>query len=136
MTTTVKDVYQDEAVVADMVARFKAVSGDEFTDEDRAAVVTELATELGKGEASIRGKLVREKVYRGKTHKTKTGEPSVSKGKLVDQITGSLGITLTDAEGSSFEKATKSTLKKVLAAVEALHDEIDLVDVEVDETED
>jgi hypothetical protein len=130
MTKNVKDVYQDEAVVADMVERFTAVSGDEFTDEDRAAVVTELSDELGKPEASIRAKLVREKVYRAKTHKTKTGEPTISKAKLVDQIAGTAGINLTDAEGASLEKATKNTLKKILSAFEALHSEIDMTDIE------
>lgn len=126
---TKTDVYQNEAVVADMVKRYTAAIGEPFTDEDRAAVVAELADELGKPKASIRAKLVREKVYVAKTHKTKTGEPTVSKAKLVDMIAGAAGITLTEAEGSSLEKATKNALKAVLGAIENLQTEIDLTDV-------
>lgn len=133
MTKDVKDVYQDKAIVEDMKARFLAVIGDDFTDEDRENVVGELAAELGKPRASIRAKLVREKSYRAKTHTTKTGEPTISKAKLVDQIIESLGIDATEPEASSFEKSTKTFLKKVLAAVEKMHDEIDLADVEVPE---
>jgi len=127
---TVKDVYEDEATVADMVERYKAVAGDEFTDEQRAEVVAELSDELGKPKASVRAKLVREKVYRAKTHKTKTGEPTVSKSKLVDLIAATGQIDFTDSEGSSMEKATKNALKKVLDAFEAFHAELNLDDIE------
>lgn len=133
MTKTTTNVYEDEAVVADMVERYTAVTGEGFGDEDRAAVVTELAEELGKPEASIRAKLVREKVYVAKTHKTKDGKVSVPKGTMVDILASSLGVTLTDSEATSLEKATKTTLNKLQAAVNALHDEIDLTDVVVDE---
>lgn len=129
MTKEKVDVYKDESVVADMVERYTAVVGDNFTDEDRANVVAKLAEELGKPKASVRAKLVREGVYVAKTNKTKTGAPIVSKAKMVDNIASTLGVTFTDGEGTSLEKATKTTLKKIFEAIEDLHDEIDGADI-------
>lgn len=141
-TSATYNAYEDKAAVEDMVNRYMAVRGDEFTDEQRAAVVTALAEQYGKTDASIRGKLYREQrdgkpVYRAKTYKTKRGNPAISKAQLVDDLANLLGVVLTDQEGSALEKANKSGLTKLIAGAQALHDEIDLVDVpDSDDVED
>lgn len=133
MTKENVDVYRDDTAVATMVERYKAVCGDKFTYEDRCKVVEELAAEFGKGEPSIRAKLVREGVYLAKTPVTKTGAPVISKRQMVDDLIGSLRVNLTESEAESLEKATKSTIRKIQAAVDALYSELDMDDVVVDE---
>lgn len=113
MTEKTVDVYDDEAVVANMKARYQAAE----SDAERAEVVSELAEELGKSEQSVRGKLVREKVYIAKTRADKVGREIVRKGELVDRIASAIGVEFTDGEAMSLEKATKSTLRKILDAV-------------------
>jgi hypothetical protein len=110
-TVTVADVYEDEQVVAEMVASYTEAE----TDEARAEVVKDLAEKLGKTVQSVRAKLVREGVYKAKERKTKTGEPVVSKEKLVQEIEKAMGLEVGDLE--SLEKATKRVLKLVLDAV-------------------
>lgn len=109
--TAVVDVYEDEAVVAEMVAVYTEAE----TDEERADAVQALAEKLGKTVQSVRAKLVREGVYKAKERKTKTGEPVVSKEKLVQEIEKAMGLEVGDLE--SLEKATKRVLKLVLDAV-------------------
>lgn len=109
--TAVVDAYEDEAVVAEMVAAYTEAE----TDEDRADVVLMLAEKLGKTVQSVRAKLVREGVYKAKARTTKTGEPVVSKEKLVQDIEKAMGLEVGDLE--SLEKATKRVLKLVYEAV-------------------
>ena len=116
-TKTVKDVYEDEAVVADMVKRYTEA---EDSDEARAEVVAQLAEELGKGVRSVIAKLVRENVYIAKTRKTKTGEPVRTKAQLVDDLMDMLEVELTESEASSLEKATKTALKKLITAADSI----------------
>jgi hypothetical protein len=63
----------------------------------------------------VRAKLVREGVYKAKARTTKTGEPVVSKEKLVQDIEKAMGLEVGDLE--SLEKATKRVLKLVYEAV-------------------
>jgi hypothetical protein len=106
--TAVVDVYEDEAVVAEMVASYQEAD----TDEARADVVKDLAEKYGKTVNSVRAKLVREGVYKAKERKTKTGEAVISKENLVQEIEKALGLEVGDLE--SLEKATKRVLKLVL----------------------
>ena len=115
MTEMNENVYEDEKIVADMVERYTGAE----TDEGRKEVVTELAEELGKSEASIRAKLVREGVYIAKKATAKNGEPIVKKSELVDKLVKSLGVELSENEASSLEKATKTALTKLVKAAEA-----------------
>jgi hypothetical protein len=110
-TVAVADVYEDEAVVAEMVAAYTEAE----TDEDRAEVVQALAEKLGKTVQSVRAKLVREGVYKAKVRKAKNGEAVVSKEQLVQGIEKAMGLEVGDLE--SLEKATKRVLKLVLDAV-------------------
>jgi hypothetical protein len=113
MTTekTVNDVYEDEQVVAEMVALYTEAE----TDEERAEVVRNLADKYNKTVPSVRAKLVREGVYKAKERKTKTGEPVISKEHLVQEIEKAMGLEVGDLE--SLEKATKRVLKLVYDAV-------------------
>lgn len=104
------DVYEDRAVVDKMVERYTAVD----TDEARAKVVAELSDELGKTVQSIRSKLVREQVYIAKVRTSKDGSEVITKSVLVDMIAEKLGVEFTESEAMSLEKATKTTLKKIL----------------------
>ena len=119
MTEKVKDVYEDEAVVADMVERYTSA---EDSDEARAAVVKELAEELGKSEASVRSKLVREDVYVAKVRAPKGGKVE-KKGEIVDRIVADLAasfaINVSDGEAESLEKANKTVLRKIEKALKA-----------------
>ena len=111
MTDKTKDVYEDKIRVADMVERYAAAAD---SDEARAAVVAELAVELGKAPRSVIAKLVSEKVYIAKTRKTKSGSVIRTKAQLVDDLIEALGVELTESEASSLEKATKTTLRKLI----------------------
>lgn len=119
MTEKVKDVYEDKAVVADMVERYTSA---EDTDEARAAVVTELANELGKSKASVRSKLVRENVYVAKVRAPKGGKVE-KKGEIVDRIVAELAAsfatTVSEGEAESLEKANKTVLRKIESALKA-----------------
>lgn len=105
------DVYADENVVAEMVSTYEAAE----SDEARAEAVASLAEKFGKTVQSVRAKLVREGVYKAKARTTKTGEPVISKEKLVQEIEAELGLVAGDLE--SLEKATKRVLKLVLDGV-------------------
>ena len=107
-------VYSDE-VVATMVRRYgEAVN----TDEARAAVVTELALELGVPEPSIRAKLSAEQVYVRKTYTPKNGGPIVSKNSLADKIADianeEYDVIMAEGEIESLTKANKTVLLKLI----------------------
>ena len=79
--------------------------------------VESIALELGKSVRSIVAKLSREKVYKAKEYKTKTGEAVVKKDALADEIGALLGAT--ESEIESMTKVNKTMLKKILDAVKA-----------------
>lgn len=83
------------------------------------ASATELAEEFGKSPRSIVAKIVRMEVaYERKQPTTKTGEPIVSKAKLVEQIAGVVSGNL---EG--LEKAPKPALQAIARFASALRED-------------
>lgn len=82
--------------------------------------VTALATEFGKTVRSIVAKLSREKVYKAKEYKTKTGETVVKKDELADKLTSLAGLTASEAD--SLTKANKTALTKIVALLEAANE--------------
>ena len=93
-----------EAVVVDMVARYKDVVTEDY--DTRSAVVAELATELGASVASVRAKLVREDVYVAKETAEGSKATGMSKDEYVKAFEAVAGVEL-----KSFTKATKKDLK-------------------------
>jgi hypothetical protein len=110
MTDKAKTVYTDE-VVADMVEQYTSVK----TDAERADAVVALAESLGVGVASVRAKLVSEKVYVKPTPVGKTGEKPETKEQIVASIEARMGAEVGDLE--SLEKATKTVLKRIREAI-------------------
>lgn len=79
------------------------------------ASATELATEFGKTPRSVVAKIVRMEVgYQSKQPVSKTGEPVMSKTKLVEQISA---IVEGNLEG--LDKAPKAALKAIAAFASA-----------------
>ena len=100
-------VYTD-AVVADMVSRYEDAVGRGADYDARTAVVKALAGELEVTEASVRSKLVAEKVYVAKV-KASTADAGTSKEAYVKALSAIVGKDV-----KSFEKATKADLKFVV----------------------
>lgn len=73
--------------------------------------VEKIAEELGKTVRSVVAKLSREKVYKAKEYKTKTGETPIKKDAHADFIGQALGLTEADAD--SLTKANKTALAKI-----------------------
>lgn len=71
-----------------------------------------IADNLGKTVRSVVAKLSREKVYKAKEYKTKTGETVVKKDELADKMAEVFGLT--ESEADSLTKANKMALKKIL----------------------
>lgn len=86
---------------------------------DYAAGVTveAMAAELGKSVRSVVAKLSREKVYKAKEYKTKTGEAVVKKDEFADSIAQALGLSEADAD--SLTKANKTALKAIAEFIKA-----------------
>ncbi len=84
---------------------------------DYAAGVTveTIAAKLGKTVRSVVAKLSREKVYKAKEYKTKTGAPVVKKDAHADAI-GAI-LKMTEAEIESLTKANKTALEKIFGAL-------------------
>lgn len=74
--------------------------------------VETIAESLGKTVRSVVAKLSREKVYKAKEYKTKTGETVVKKDELADKMAEVFGLT--ESEADSLTKANKTALKKIL----------------------
>lgn len=99
----------DEATVERMVTDYTAAT----TDEARATVVANLATDLGVSKPSVIAKLVHEGVYIAKTRKdTPRGR---TKAEIVTALANRLNVDEDRVE--SLEKATKSALSIVEAAL-------------------
>ena len=86
-------------------------------DYQAGVTVEKLAAEMGKSTRSIIAKLSREKVYKAKEYKTKTGEAVVKKDEFADAIALALGLTEADAD--SLTKANKSALKAIADFIKA-----------------
>jgi hypothetical protein len=105
-----KDVYKDKEQMDAIISRYQAAD----SDQARAKVVAAVATEIGRNVQSVISKLVREGVYIAKTRTAKNGAPIETKSSMVDRIASKFDIEFTDGEAMSLEKATKSTLRKIL----------------------
>lgn len=77
--------------------------------------VETIAENMGKTVRSVVAKLSREKVYKAKEYKTKTGEPVVKKDAHADAIGAILRLPENDIE--SLTKANKSALKAIFEAL-------------------
>ena len=101
--------YTDE-----MVDRLAVVYDGSASDAEKRAQIKALAVELGRSEASIRAKLVREKLY-VPFAKVEAGKAGVKKAELVQAIADKIDVDV-DVIGS-LEKATKVALNKILGAL-------------------
>ena len=84
-------------------------------DYQAGVSVETIAENLGKTVRSVVAKLSREKVYKAKEYKTKTGEPVVKKDAHADAIGAILRLPENDIE--SLTKANKSALKAIFDAL-------------------
>ena len=101
---TAKTVNYTPEQTAKMVADYQA-----------GVTVETIAGELGKSVRSIVAKLSREKVYKAKEYKTKTGAPVVRKDAHADAIGVILGLS--EPETESLTKANKTALEKIFKAL-------------------
>jgi hypothetical protein len=97
-----------------------------YTPEQTTAIVADyqagvaveaIAVAVGKSVRSVVAKLSREGVYKAKARVTKTGELVVKKDELADKLAKLCGLT--EAEATSFAKANKTALAKVVAVIES-----------------
>lgn len=102
--TTVKAVNYTPEQTAKMVEDYSA-----------GVTVEAIALEMGKTVRSIVAKLSREKVYKAKEYKTKTGEKVQKKDETADAI-GAV-LKMTEAEIESLTKANKTALVKIFTAL-------------------
>ena len=102
--TTVKTVNYTPEQTEKMVADYSA-----------GVTVEAIALEMGKTVRSIVAKLSREKVYKAKEYKTKTGEKVQKKDETADAI-GAV-LKMTEAEIESLTKANKTALVKIFTAL-------------------
>ena len=100
-----------------------AAYSDCENDETRAECVTNFAVKFGKGEKSIRAKLVREGVYKAKTYVSKAGAKIERKSDIVQGIAKAMGVTEDQLNG--LDKATKPALELIRAAFQVARGELD-----------
>ena len=100
------DTVYTKAVVADAVERYTDVA--DATYEARTEVVKELAEEYGVSVASMRSKLVAERVYVAKEKAEGTSD-STSKDAYAKALSAIVGTEL-----KSVTKATKADLKAIV----------------------
>lgn len=86
-------------------------------DYQAGVAVATIAETLGKSVRSVVAKLSREKVYKAKEYKTKTGEAVVKKDAWADYIGEALGLSEADTE--SLTKANKTALAKIADFIKA-----------------
>jgi len=89
-------------------------------DYNSGVSVEMIAQELGKTVRSVVAKLSREKVYKAKEYKTKTGETPIKKDAHADFIGDALGLT--EADMDSLTKANKTALAKIADFIRANKD--------------
>jgi hypothetical protein len=97
-----------EAVVADIVERYTDLVGRGAEYAERSALVAELADEFDVTVASLRSKLVAEKVYVAKAE-TKAEVGATSKEAYAKALSAIVGVEL-----KSVSKATKADLKAIV----------------------
>ena len=100
----VKAVNYTDAQVSDLIAKYEAGES-----------VENLAKFFGKTTRSIVAKLSREKVYKAKEYKTKTGEAVQAKDELAEKICKKANLPLDFAD--SIAKANKQALVGILSAL-------------------
>lgn len=103
---TAKTVNYTPEMTAKMVADYTAGISVEM-----------IAEGMGKTVRSVVAKLSREKVYKAKEYKTKTGETPIKKDAHADFIGDALGLTEADTE--SLTKANKTALAKIADFIKA-----------------
>jgi len=89
-------------------------------DYNSGVSVEMIAQEMGKTVRSVVAKLSREKVYKAKEYKTKTGETPIKKDAHADFIGDALGLT--EADMDSLTKANKTALAKIADFIRANKD--------------
>ena len=109
------EVYTKD-VVADMVDRYEDAVGRGADYDARSAVVKELAGELDVSEASVRSKLVAEKVYVAKAKAEGTAD-GTSKEAYAKALSAIVGVEL-----KSVTKATKADLKAIVEYIKTASD--------------
>lgn len=87
------------------------------SDYAEGVTVEAIAKELGKTVRSVVAKLSREKVYKAKEYKTKTGETPIKKDAHADYIGEALGLS--EADTDSLTKANKVALAKIADFIKA-----------------
>ena len=113
--------YTDEQL-KEMVAEYTAVPTDETHEEQRAAVVKMLADKFGKGEQSIRQKLVQADVYIAKVPKNKAGKKAETKQAVATEIGNIVGMPESYAE--SLTLAGKPALQMVRNVLLEMQEEL------------
>ena len=86
-------------------------------DYQAGVTVEMIAQELNKTVRSVVAKLSREKVYKAKEYKTKTGDTPIKKDAHADFIGSALGLT--EADTDSLTKANKTALTKIADFIKA-----------------
>ena len=84
-------------------------------DYSAGVTVETIAESMGKTVRSVVAKLCREKVYKAKEYKTKTGEAVVKKDAHADAIGAILKMPENDIE--SLTKANKNALRAIFEAL-------------------
>lgn len=102
-----------ENYTAEMTAKMVA----DYTAAPTMETVESLAKLYSKTVRSVIAKLSREKVYKAKVYKTKTGEDVVKKDEHADYIGEALGMNANDAD--SLTKANKMALKLIAEFIRA-----------------
>lgn len=100
------DTVYTKDVVADIVARYVEVTAEDY--DTRTKFVAELADEYGVSAASMRSKLVAEKVYVAK-ETAKSEGTGVTKDEYAKALSAIVGVEL-----RSVTKATKADLKAIV----------------------
>jgi hypothetical protein len=87
----------------EMVTELTEAYTNQTTDQARKAIVEQFAEKFGKSVASVRMRLVRDKVYIKPEATTKAGKPVVKKDELVNKI-----ADLLDVEHELFDSLSKA----------------------------
>ncbi len=101
------------------------------TDEERGKVVQHYSEELNKSAASIRMKLVAEKVYIKPAYVSKAGKKSETKSVIVSSIAKIVGVTEEQLQG--LDKATVKALNTIRDAFKDASEEIAILQNETGE---
>jgi hypothetical protein len=106
----VNDVYKDPEVIKYMKQTYDLNA----SQDERNNQVEIISAKIGKSKVSVRAKLSALGHYKAQQRVSKDGNKIVNKSELVDNINEKYNLNLTEAEADSLEKATKTTLRKIL----------------------